>query len=43
LESFAENIPHHKRTIKNMKRMREVGLHRWIHEQKERGQCLFCP
>jgi hypothetical protein len=43
LESFAGNIPHHKRTIENMKRMREMGLHRWIHEQKEKGQCLFCP
>lgn len=43
LVSFAKSIPHHKRTIENMKRMREVGLERWIQEQREKGQCLFSP
>ena len=44
LKSFAEDPwPHHRRTVENMKRMKEMGLEAWIEDQKKKGQCLFCP
>ena len=39
----SDGASHHKRTIENLKKMKEIGLKAWIAEQKRRGQCLFCP
>jgi hypothetical protein len=36
-------IPHHRRTVENSRRMKEIGLDAWIEEQKRKGQCVFCP
>jgi hypothetical protein len=38
-----DGAPHHKRTVENAKKMKEIGLEAWIVEQKRKGQCLFCP
>ncbi len=44
LMEFAEDgITHHRRTVENSKRMREVGLEQWISEQERQGKCVFCP
>ncbi|MFO7918869.1 MAG: DUF3795 domain-containing protein [Anaerolineae bacterium] len=41
LEAFAaDGYEHHRLTVENMKRMREVGLAKWIAEQEEP---MFCP
>ncbi|MHA2186182.1 MAG: DUF3795 domain-containing protein [Promethearchaeota archaeon] len=41
LEDFAfDGYDHHKQTVENMKRMREIGIEEWIAEQKT---CMFCP
>jgi hypothetical protein len=39
----SDGVSHHKRTVENAKRMKEIGLETWIAEQKRKGQCLFCP
>ena len=39
----SDGISHHKRTIENSKRMKEIGIEVWIEEQKRKGQCPFCP
>lgn len=39
-EFSSDGIPHHKQTVKNMKRMKEVGIEAWIAGQKK---CTFCP
>lgn len=38
-----DGISHHKRTVENSKRMKEIGIEVWIAEQKRKGQCVFCP
>jgi hypothetical protein len=44
LEEFgSDGISHHKRTFDNLKRMKEIGLERWIEEQEKTGKCVFCP
>jgi hypothetical protein len=44
LEEFGANgHPHYKRTVENMKRMKEMDLEAWIMEQKSKGQRLFYP
>jgi hypothetical protein len=44
LEEFgSDGISHHKRTLDNLKRMKEIGLERWIAEQQNRGTYVFCP
>jgi len=44
VNEFSSNgVSHHKRTIENSKRMKEIGIEAWINEQKRKGQCLFCP
>jgi hypothetical protein len=44
VEEFREDEhDHHRRTVENMERMREMGLEAWIEEQRRRGQCFFCP
>jgi hypothetical protein len=42
-EFSSDGISHHKRTIENSKRMKEIGIEAWIEEQKRKGQCVFCP
>jgi len=42
-EFNSDGVPHHKRTVENLKKMRKIGLEAWIEEQKQKGQCLFCP
>lgn len=42
-EFTSDGVSHHKRTVENAKRMKEIGLDAWIAEQKRKGQCLFCP
>jgi hypothetical protein len=39
----SDDVSHHKKTIENSKRMKEIGLELWIEEQRKKGQCLFCP
>jgi len=44
LNDFAsDRVAHHKRTVENLKRMREIGLEAWIEEQTKSGRCVFCP
>jgi hypothetical protein len=44
LQAFAsDGIPHHRKTVENMKIMKEIGIEAWIEEQKKKGQCVFCP
>ncbi|MHA2034999.1 MAG: DUF3795 domain-containing protein [Promethearchaeota archaeon] len=41
LEEFAtDGWDHHKQTVENMKKMKELGIDRWISEQEK---CVFCP
>lgn len=41
LEEFAsDGYAHHKQTVENMKRMKEIGIEAWIAEQEK---CTFCP
>ena len=43
IEAFSSDVhTYHGRTVKNMKRMREIGLDTWIAEQKRKGQSLLC-
>jgi hypothetical protein len=42
-EFSSDDIPHHRRTVENAKRMKEIGLEAWIAEQKRKRQCVFCP
>jgi len=42
-EFSSDGVFHHKKTIENSKKMKEVGIQKWIAEQKNEGQCLFCP
>ena len=42
-EFSSDGMSHHKRTVENSKRMKEVGIKEWIAEQKDKGQCVFCP
>jgi len=42
-EFGSDGVSHHKRTIENSKRMKEIGIEAWINEQERKGQCLFCP
>jgi hypothetical protein len=44
LDQFStDGAPHHKRTVENLKKMKETGIDAWTAEQKIKGQCLFCP
>ncbi len=42
-EFSVDGIPHHKRTVENLKMMKEMGIEAWIKEQERKGQCVFCP
>jgi hypothetical protein len=39
----SDGVPHHKKTVENMKAMKKIGIEPWIAEQKRKGQCEFCP
>lgn len=42
-EFASDGVSHHERTVRNAKRMREIGIEAWIEEQRRKGQCVFCP
>jgi len=42
-EFSSDGVPHHKRTVENLKKMQEIGVDAWVREQKRKGQCVFCP
>jgi hypothetical protein len=42
-EFSSDGISHHKKTVENMKRAKEIGLDAWIKEQERKGLCVFCP
>lgn len=42
-EFSSGGISHHKRTVENLKKMKEIGIGLWIAEQKKKGQPQFCP
>ena len=42
-EFSSDGVSHHKRTIENSKRMKEIGINAWIAEQEGERKCLFCP
>jgi len=42
-EFSSDGIPHHKKTIENSKRMKEIGIAAWIREQRLRDHSEFCP
>jgi hypothetical protein len=42
-EFSADGTPHHRRTIENSKRMRQMGLKAWKQEQMKKGKIVFCP
>lgn len=39
----SDGVPHHKKTVENAKRMKEIGIEAWIKEQERGGQYEFCP
>lgn len=44
VNAFAsDGAAHHKRTVENMKRAKEIGLSAWIAEQEKKGPPTFCP
>jgi hypothetical protein len=44
LQKFSsDGRAHHKRTVENMRRMKEIGLEAWIAQQNQKGLCVFCP
>jgi hypothetical protein len=38
-----DGVPHHKRTVENSKKMKEIGLENWMKEQILKEKCEFCP
>ncbi|UCE96922.1 MAG: DUF3795 domain-containing protein [Candidatus Bathyarchaeota archaeon] len=42
-EFGSDGISHHARTVKNLKRMKAIGIDAWIEEQRSNGKCVFCP
>jgi hypothetical protein len=38
----ADEWPHHSLILKNLDRIREVGLDRWLEEQEKRWRCKEC-
>jgi hypothetical protein len=44
LKAFAsDGISHHKKTVENLHRMKQVGMNAWIAEQEKIRKCSFCP
>jgi hypothetical protein len=44
LEEFAsDGVSHHRRTVENLRRMKEIGVKAWIAEQEKKGKCVFYP
>ena len=42
-EFSSDGTSHHRRTIENSKRMKEIGIEAWIKEQERKGKSVFCP
>jgi len=36
----SDGYAHHKQTVENMKKIKEIGLENWIAKQEK---CMFCP
>ena len=44
LKAFAsDGVSHHKKTVENLHRMKQIGVNAWIAEQEKNGKCSFCP
>jgi hypothetical protein len=44
LKEFAsDGAVHHKKTVENLHRMKQIGVDAWIAEQEKNGKCSFCP
>jgi hypothetical protein len=44
LNAFAsDGAAHHKKTVENLHRMKQIGVYAWIAEQEKNGKCSFCP
>jgi len=43
IEFSSDGVPHHKRTVENLNRMKEIGLEAWIAEREKNGKPSFCP
>jgi len=44
LEAFAgDGTAHHRRSVENLKSIREMGLRAWLREQNRKGPPVFCP
>jgi hypothetical protein len=43
IDFASDGVSHHKRTVENMKKMKEIGIDVWVSEQKKKGQPVFCP
>lgn len=44
VKAFAsDGTAHHRRTVENMMKAKEIGLDAWIEEQKRKGSPSFCP
>jgi len=44
LKAFAgDGMAHHRRSVENLKRIREMGTEAWLEEQRRRGTPVFCP
>ena len=42
-EFSSDGISHHRRTIENSRRMKQMGLEAWKEEQTRKGEIVFCP
>ena len=42
-EFSLDGVAHHKRTVENSKKMKEIGLKNWLKEQLLKDKCEFCP
>ncbi|MFP3985087.1 MAG: DUF3795 domain-containing protein [Candidatus Bathyarchaeia archaeon] len=42
-EFSSDGVPHHRKTVENLKRMKEMGLEAWIKEQERMDKHVFCP
>jgi hypothetical protein len=44
LDAFAsDGASHHRRTVENLHRMKQIGVVAWTLEQEKKGKCEFCP
>jgi hypothetical protein len=44
LEAFAnDGAAHHRRSVENLRRIKETGFDAWLREQRRKGPPVFCP